>query len=229
MSYQECHHVLASGETCRAPRVKNERYCYFHVSARDRVRRQRLAAQRKLPVQVPVLEDAMTIQLALGDVINAMLADRIDMRKAALTLYALQTASANLKNLPRAVQTYKEYTPELSTCVPETEPVEPETEASAPAEQSPARIPHKKPVQKVEAQRQSFSLRELLADFNKHSKRKKHRKERREAAKAAAQAAQQAANGGTLPSDTLPPAKPVASASAESWRDDRDEHGEDAI
>ena len=96
MKFHECQHVLANGSTCHAPRLRDSQFCYFHVAARDRVRRQRLAAEKKLPLQVPVLEDANTIQLALGDVVNAMLADRIDPRKAALTLYALQTASANL-------------------------------------------------------------------------------------------------------------------------------------
>ncbi|ABF41037.1 hypothetical protein Acid345_2036 [Candidatus Koribacter versatilis Ellin345] len=122
MKFHECQHVLANGNTCRAPRLRNEPFCYFHVAARDRVRRQRLAAERRLPLQVPVLEDRMTIQLALSDVVNALLSDRIDAKKAALTLYALQTASSNLKGVAvEKPKTYSEYVPELDASLPDTE------------------------------------------------------------------------------------------------------------
>jgi hypothetical protein len=45
---------------------------------------------------LPVLEDANSIQVALMQVIRFLLAAQIDHRTAALLLYALQTASANL-------------------------------------------------------------------------------------------------------------------------------------
>jgi len=160
MRFQECQHVLANGNTCHAPRLQNQRFCYFHVAARDRLRRQRLAAERNLPLQVPVLEDEMTIQLALSDVVNAMLSDRIDTKKAALTLYALQTASANLKGMAAyKPETYREYQPELDASLPEINPspvaAEPPQEAASPAPESATaaaprqdeiKIPPKKPV-----------------------------------------------------------------------------------
>lgn len=121
MKFQECQHVLSDGDTCRAPRLRHEQFCYFHVATRDRVKRQQRAAARRLPLQVPVLEDPWTVQLALGDIVNAMLNDRIDHKKAALALYALQTASANMKNLSNLgrPQSYAEYTPELQASMPE--------------------------------------------------------------------------------------------------------------
>ena len=43
-------------------------------------------------------EDADSIQMGLGEVIRLMMTRQVDHRTAALTLYALQTASANLKH-----------------------------------------------------------------------------------------------------------------------------------
>ncbi len=157
MKFQECQHVFANGVTCHAPRLRQHRFCYFHVAARDRIRRQRLAAEKNLPLQMPVLENDVTIQLALGDVVNAMLCDRIDARKAALALYALQTASANLKHarVPSG-QFYREYTPELDASLPDLPPSPPEAvatakqpearSASTTVEEAPSKVPPKKPV-----------------------------------------------------------------------------------
>jgi hypothetical protein len=113
---KHCAHIKADGNICQAPNLKNEDYCYFHIASRDRIRRQREAAERNLPLQIPVLEDKQTIQLALGDVANALLSDRIDPRKAALVLYALQTASANARDLDFVSdrQWYNEYSPDTT-------------------------------------------------------------------------------------------------------------------
>ena len=132
---KHCAHIKADGNICQAPNLKTEKYCYFHLAARDRMRRQREAAERKLPLQVPVLEDKQTIQLALGDVANALLADRIDTRKAALVLYALQTAAANARdlNFESDVNWYQQYSPQHDAALPEV----------------PEEIPEKKPVESV--------------------------------------------------------------------------------
>lgn len=51
------------------------------------------------PLELPPLEDAASIQLALIEVAQALAANRIDTKRAGLLLYALQVASANAKNL----------------------------------------------------------------------------------------------------------------------------------
>ena len=119
---KHCSHIKADGNICQAPNLKGKDYCYFHTAARDRIRRQRQAAERNLPLQLPVLEDRHTIQLALGDVVNALLTDRIDPRKASLILYALQTASANAKGDLEFVSDknwYNHYSPEYDAALPE--------------------------------------------------------------------------------------------------------------
>ncbi len=137
---KECSHVKADGNTCKSPRINGENFCYFHVAARDRIRRQRIAAQRKLPLQIPILEDHESIQLTITDVVNAMLADRIDYKKAALALYALQTAAVNVKHttFDEPHNNWKSYNPHLDPALPqiedETDPSEPESEEKKPSE-----------------------------------------------------------------------------------------------
>jgi hypothetical protein len=54
--------------------------------------------QKEGAVMLPTLEDANSIQVALADVIRMLRTQEVDHRTAALMLYALQTASANLKH-----------------------------------------------------------------------------------------------------------------------------------
>ena len=94
-----CNHVNANGRFCKSPALNSDDYCYFHRSSRERTKRQLRHARQNLPLQLPVLEDEETIQLAIGDVLNALLADRIDCKKAGLILYGLQTAASNARHI----------------------------------------------------------------------------------------------------------------------------------
>jgi hypothetical protein len=49
-------------------------------------------------LELPPLEDVNSIQIALMQVIDAILHNRLDSKRAGLVLYALQTASSNLRN-----------------------------------------------------------------------------------------------------------------------------------
>jgi len=51
-----------------------------------------------VPLELPPFEDANSIQIALMQVVDALLHNRIDTKRAGLVLYALQTASSNLAN-----------------------------------------------------------------------------------------------------------------------------------
>ena len=50
-------------------------------------------------LDLPVIEDSESIQLALVDVMQAIAANQLDSKRAGLLLYGLQVASANVKNL----------------------------------------------------------------------------------------------------------------------------------
>jgi hypothetical protein len=99
MAIRKCEHVRANGYICGSPAINKSDYCYFHTAQRDR-RLRILANQRSTqPYQLPLLEDAGAIQLAIMDVTNALLANRIEPKRAALVLSALKIASSNAKKL----------------------------------------------------------------------------------------------------------------------------------
>ncbi len=89
-----CRHVKINGVRCKNPALRSERYCYFHH--RTLGRGARLA---RLQNPMPLLEDANAIQVAIFRIINAILDGSLDSKKACAILYALQTASLNLKRV----------------------------------------------------------------------------------------------------------------------------------
>jgi hypothetical protein len=95
---QLCSHVKTNGALCESPALTDESFCFFHTSVRERTKRMRRAARHKLPFQLPVLEDAESIQLAIGDTLNALLSGQIDHKAAGLMLRGLQMAAANLRH-----------------------------------------------------------------------------------------------------------------------------------
>ena len=93
-----CRHAKVNGSICESPALRDQDYCFFHTSQRQRIRRQRRAVRLGLPFQLPLLEDAASIQLAINDVLNALLAGQIDHKTAGLLLYGLQTAATNMRH-----------------------------------------------------------------------------------------------------------------------------------
>jgi hypothetical protein len=99
-----CEHIKVNGTQCACPALRRNRFCYFHKSYReqrialntDRLRNDRARRARNLTIELPVLEDANSIQVSLMQVIRLLLAGRLDPKNAGLVLYALQTASSNL-------------------------------------------------------------------------------------------------------------------------------------
>ncbi len=88
---QECRHILASGEKCKALAMKEKPYCYFHARAHG------LSAGAPNPAEgtlrFPVLEDQASIRLAIAQVIEAVNSGRLDPRRAGLILYGIQIAA----------------------------------------------------------------------------------------------------------------------------------------
>jgi hypothetical protein len=104
---RQCEHVKSNGEFCGSPALRGRSYCYFHlthIGRRLRAERSRARAQAKSPesaavrLDLPPFEDANSILIALMQVVDALLDNRIDTKRAGLVLYALQTASSNLAN-----------------------------------------------------------------------------------------------------------------------------------
>ncbi len=96
-----CQHIKVNGIQCGSPALKHKKFCYFHQQWQQR-RIQITANQARrsrAALDLPVLEDANSIQVALMQVMRLLLANQLDPRRGALLLYGLQTASANLRRL----------------------------------------------------------------------------------------------------------------------------------
>jgi hypothetical protein len=85
----QCQHIKVDGIRCGSPAMEGSRGCYFHNSMKRRFKE----------FNLPPLEDANSIQVAVMEIMRALISDRIDRAKAATLLYALQIAHANLRNI----------------------------------------------------------------------------------------------------------------------------------
>src|SRR5260370_6154833 len=85
---RNCFYVKADGRRCGSPALHDRNFCYFHYQ----VNRPRAT--------VPPLENADAIQIALTDLARAVLAETVDLKRAKVLTYILQTASSNLRRGP---------------------------------------------------------------------------------------------------------------------------------
>jgi hypothetical protein len=97
-SIRRCQHVKVNGTQCGSPAVRDHNYCYFHVRWHRKGTQVNAYLKEQQILTLPTLEDANSIQVGLAEVIRQLAAQMIDHRTAALMLYALQIASANVKN-----------------------------------------------------------------------------------------------------------------------------------
>jgi hypothetical protein len=86
--------------------MRGRNYCFFHLNvAGHRLRVQQFAARgHDYFPELPLLEDAASIQLALMQVNEWLLRGVIDYKRAGLLLYSLQTASCNLRNMQKEAE-----------------------------------------------------------------------------------------------------------------------------
>ncbi len=102
MSYSvfipRCTHLKTNGTQCGSPALRGRRFCFFHKNWQG----QRIQLNAKLPdnstFTLPVLEDADSVQVALMQVMRLILSGQLEPKMAGLLLYALQTASLNLRH-----------------------------------------------------------------------------------------------------------------------------------
>ena len=103
MTYYEyrvprCQHIKTNGTQCGSPALRNGEYCYFHRRWRmTTVDLSHSAHHVTTEFVLPVLEDADSIQITLGQIMRMIVCRQVDTKSAGLLLYALQIASANLR------------------------------------------------------------------------------------------------------------------------------------
>ncbi len=137
-----CRHIKANGLQCGSPALSRAHFCYFHQRWREtRPNGRRVAAASPL-LDLPLLEDANAIQVALQQVIAAIVNNQIDNKKAGLLLFALQTASSNLKRTCFEPQSKLLLHQELEEPDPALEPATAEAppEAAPPSELTEAEL-----------------------------------------------------------------------------------------
>jgi hypothetical protein len=89
-----CTHVKVNGVQCGSPALRGEVFCYFHQRM---IRGVRTPPKSRLH-PIALIEDEEGIQASLMEVINALVRNTIDFRRAQLILRALHIA---VKNSPR--------------------------------------------------------------------------------------------------------------------------------
>jgi len=94
-----CQHIRLNGQRCGSPALRGEGHCYFH---------KRITNPRMYIEEMPFIEDATSLQVALMQVLHVLnIGHSVNYKFCAMTLYALQIACANLKNF-RAEQSQRE-------------------------------------------------------------------------------------------------------------------------
>ncbi len=141
-----CQHIKVNGTRCDSPALKGKAFCYFHYRSRLRdpavspnansqepsalSQEPKANSEELQPAGVPLnaefflLEDANSIQCALQWVLRRILAASIDRRQAALLLYGLQIAAANIRHT-RFEPHYKDIVRDLPTAEPAETDVSP--------------------------------------------------------------------------------------------------------
>ncbi|MGB6478457.1 MAG: hypothetical protein WBF15_05155 [Candidatus Sulfotelmatobacter sp.] len=134
-----CTHIKVNGVPCGSPALHGEVFCYFHQRM---IRGVRTPAKSRLH-PIALIENEEGIQASLMEVINALVRNTIDFRRAQLILRALHIA---VKNSPRVH--FDIYKSDMIHEVPDypAAPPAPKPASAALAQAGAlARIPHPKP------------------------------------------------------------------------------------
>ena len=97
---KSCTHIKVSGVRCGSPALRGEQFCYFHQRM---LRSVRMPAQSRLH-PIALIEDANSIQASLMEVINALMRNTIDLKRATLILRALHIAAKNAAHVRLALE-----------------------------------------------------------------------------------------------------------------------------
>jgi hypothetical protein len=91
--YKECRHIMPSGLHCKSPAMRGSTFCYFHGRA---PRPTRPARTLESNIEIPLVNSPREIVGALNRIMQALAANRISPRRAAVLLQAVQMASGRV-------------------------------------------------------------------------------------------------------------------------------------
>lgn len=96
VTVKRCQHIKVNGTQCGSPGLRDSKFCYYHIRYHW-PELQAMEDNNEWRKTFPTLEDANAVQVSLANVMERLISEEIDHKTAALLLYALQTASMNLK------------------------------------------------------------------------------------------------------------------------------------
>ena len=96
ITVKRCQHIKVNGMQCGSPALRDSKHCYYHIRYHW-PELEALPDNNEWRKTLATLEDANSIQVSLASVMERLIMQEIDHKTAALLLYALQTASMNLK------------------------------------------------------------------------------------------------------------------------------------
>jgi hypothetical protein len=89
-----CTHIKITGVRCGSPTLHGEQFCYFHQHAHRGVRKPK---SRLHPISI--LEDPESIQASLMEVVNGLMRNTLDTKRAELIIRALHIAMKNVRHV----------------------------------------------------------------------------------------------------------------------------------
>jgi len=94
-----CNHTYDHGGTCNSVAARGRHYCAYHLHYRARQLRmaQTRARSERFDLRLPPLEDMFAVQSALNQLVEAVAADMLDLKRADFLLKAVRSAAQNLK------------------------------------------------------------------------------------------------------------------------------------
>ncbi len=84
-------HIKFNGIQCLQPVMRHKKYCHFHNFLYER--NEMPGAER---FQIPIAEDTPSIQIAIIQIMRALICHGIDTKTAGVLLYALQLSTSNI-------------------------------------------------------------------------------------------------------------------------------------
>ena len=85
-----CEYPRSGGQPCRAPKMRGQKYCCMHLA---------LEAARPTKFNLPPLEDANSIQVALTKTAQGLVDGTLEEKVATKLAYVLQVAMSNVGNV----------------------------------------------------------------------------------------------------------------------------------
>src|SRR5579872_674913 len=117
---KSCTHIKVTGVRCKSPALRGEQFCYFHQQAHRGVRR----PPRSRLDPVALIESPESIQSSLMEVINGLIRNTLDAKRAELILRALHIAVKNARNVRFDTEVYPKVREVPQYAEPETDNVE---------------------------------------------------------------------------------------------------------